>query len=107
MMTAAVAYLGLVAVTSGVAFVVYGADKRRAGTGGRRVPERTLHLLGLAGGWPGSLAARRYYRHKTRKGSFRLAFWAVVALHLALVGAAAYAASVTLPTAATRDTGGR
>jgi uncharacterized membrane protein YsdA (DUF1294 family) len=105
--TAAVAaYLGLVAVASGAAFAVYGLDKRRAGTGGRRVPERTLHLLGLAGGWPGALAARRHYRHKTRKVPFRLVFWAVVVLHLALVGAVAYAAAV-LPAAATRGTGVR
>ncbi len=91
MWTAAVAYLGLVAVASLVSFAAYGFDKRRAAAGGRRVPERTLHLLALAGGWPGAILARRRYRHKTRKVPFLIASWAVVALHVAVVGAAAYA----------------
>lgn len=85
------AYLGLVAATSLASFAAYGLDKRRAGTGGRRVSERTLHLLGLLGGWPGGLVARRYFRHKTQKLPFRVALWAVVALHLMAVGAVVYA----------------
>ena len=60
------AYLGLVAVMSGVTFVAYGADKRRAAGGGRRVAERTLHLLSVLGGWPGALAGQRRFRHKTQ-----------------------------------------
>jgi len=48
----AAAYLGLVAVTSVASFAAYGLDKRRAAAGGRRVPERTLHLLALLGGCP-------------------------------------------------------
>ncbi len=57
MWPAAIVYLGLVAVTSLASFAAYGFDKRRAGTGGRRVPERTLHLLALLGGWPGAILA--------------------------------------------------
>jgi uncharacterized membrane protein YsdA (DUF1294 family) len=87
---AAVAYLGLVAVTSLASFAAYGLDKRRAGIGGRRVPERTLHLLALLGGWPGAILGQRQFRHKTRKVPFQIAFWAVVVLHVALVGAVAY-----------------
>ena len=41
----AVAYLAVVVVLSLAAFVVYGFDKRRARKDGRRVPEKTLHLL--------------------------------------------------------------
>jgi uncharacterized membrane protein YsdA (DUF1294 family) len=85
------AYLGLVAVTSIASFVAFGLDKRRAGTGVRRVPERTLLLLSLAGGWPGAILARRHFRHKTRKPSFAIAFRVVVVLHAAVVGAVAYA----------------
>lgn len=85
-----VGYAGLVAVTSLVSFAAYGVDKRRAVTGGRRVPERTLHLLAFLGGWPGAIVAQRRFRHKTRKVPFLAAFWGVVVLHVVLVGAAAY-----------------
>jgi len=86
----AVAYIILAGIMSLVAFVAYGIDKQSAQTGKRRIPERSLHLLALLGGWPGALAGQRVFRHKTRKVSFRVAFWLVVALHLALAGGAAY-----------------
>lgn len=89
-MTYVLGYLLLVGVMSGITFAVYGVDKTRAGRPARRVPERTLHLLGLLGGWPGALAARRRFRHKTRKASFRLAFWFVVLLHVTLALGLAY-----------------
>ena len=88
--TVVAVYLVLVAVASLVTFVAFGWDKRRVAAGGRRVPERTLLVLTLAGGWPGAILARRQFRHKTRKGSFVIAFWVVVVLHLALVGAIAH-----------------
>src|SRR5579885_3089924 len=90
MWPAAIAYLGLVAVTSLASFAAYGLDKRRAVVGGRRVPERTLHLLALLGGWPGAILGQRHFRHKTRKLPFLFAFWAVVVLHAAVVGAVTY-----------------
>jgi uncharacterized membrane protein YsdA (DUF1294 family) len=86
----ATAYLGLVALASVASFAAFGFDKRRATTGGRRVPERTLLLLAFLGGWPGSILAQRQFRHKTQKVSFLFAFWAVVVLHVVLVGAVAY-----------------
>ena len=90
-MTYVLIYLILVAVISAVAFVAYGVDKKRAGhCGARRVPERTLHLMGFFGGWPGALAAQRQFRHKTKKASFRLAFWFVVFLHVTAVAGVAY-----------------
>src|SRR6476469_7260963 len=91
MMTAVLAYLGLVAVTSCACFVAYGLDKRRAVNGSRRVPERTLHLLAFLGGWPGALLGQRQFRHKTKKVPFRILFWVVVVSHVAVVGAVAYA----------------
>jgi uncharacterized membrane protein YsdA (DUF1294 family) len=91
MMTAVEVYLGVVALTSCACFIAYGLDKRRAAGGGRRVPERTLHLLAFLGGWPGALVAQRQFRHKTRKVSFRVVFWAVVVLHAGIVGTVAYA----------------
>jgi uncharacterized membrane protein YsdA (DUF1294 family) len=90
MMTAFLAYLGLVAVTSFACFIAYGLDKRRAANGGRRVSEHTLHLLALLGGWPGAWLGQRQFRHKTKKVSFRILFCVVVVAHVAVVGAVAY-----------------
>jgi uncharacterized membrane protein YsdA (DUF1294 family)/cold shock CspA family protein len=69
---------------------VYAADKRRAGTAARRVPERTLHLLALVGGWPGALLAQQELRHKTRKVGFQSLFWLIVIGHAAAVGLAVW-----------------
>jgi uncharacterized membrane protein YsdA (DUF1294 family) len=91
MMIAAGVYLSLVAVMSLVCFITYGVDKRQAVRGGRRVSERTLHLMELLGGWPGALLAQRHFRHKTQKAPFRLVFWLLVALHLGVVGTVALA----------------
>ena len=43
--------------------------------------ERMLHFIAVIGGWPGALVAQRVFRHKSRKLSFRLVFWATVALN--------------------------
>lgn len=75
----AVTYLAVSAVT----FVAYVSDKHAARRGGRRTPERHLHLLSLAGGWPGALLAQQLARHKTAKASFLFVFWWTVALNVA------------------------
>jgi uncharacterized membrane protein YsdA (DUF1294 family) len=84
-------YLSLVLVMSFATFFAYGRDKGQAATGGRRIPERTLHLMAFLGGWPGAILGQRQFRHKTKKMSFRIVFWLVLALHLAIVGVVAYA----------------
>jgi uncharacterized membrane protein YsdA (DUF1294 family) len=91
MAIAATAYLIVVAVMSLVCFIAYGLDKRQAANGGRRVSERTLHLMAFLGGWPGALIGQRQFRHKTQKVTFRIVFWLVVVLHVAIVGAVSYA----------------
>lgn len=73
------------AIASGVAFVAYGLDKRAARRGARRVPENTLHLWSILGGWPGALVAQRMFRHKTRKVSFQIVFWVSVILNCGAV----------------------
>ena len=68
------------------AFLTYRTDKRAAIEGRWRVPEMTLHLLALGGGWSGALLAQQRFRHKTAKPSFQVAFWATGAgVYLALV----------------------
>jgi uncharacterized membrane protein YsdA (DUF1294 family) len=73
-------------VASVVCFIVYALDKSAAIAQRRRIPERTLLLLGLAGGWPGGWIAQRWLRHKTAKTSFQIAFWLSAALNVAAVG---------------------
>ena len=66
---------------SAVAFVAYAWDKSAARNGRWRTSENTLHLLGLSGGWPGALIARQVFRHKSKKQSFIITFWATVVLN--------------------------
>jgi len=70
-------------LASVICFVQYGLDKRAARRGRWRIPESTLHLLELAGGWPGALIAQRAFRHKTRKQPFQLLFWCAAAANCA------------------------
>lgn len=74
---------GLYSALSMASFIVYALDKRAAARGDWRVAENTLHLLALAGGWPGALLAQQTLRHKNAKASFRRVYWATVALNLA------------------------
>ena len=71
---------------AGLTFLMFGLDKRAALNERQRVPENTLHLLSLAGGWPGGLLARPLFRHKTRKQPFRTVFWLMVVGNLVTVG---------------------
>jgi uncharacterized membrane protein YsdA (DUF1294 family) len=74
------AYLGL----SVLAFIVYALDKSAAVSGRWRTPESTMHLISLAGGWPGALIAQQLLRHKTSKQSFVYAFWFAVLINVSV-----------------------
>jgi uncharacterized membrane protein YsdA (DUF1294 family) len=63
------------------AFVAFRIDKRRAEAGEWRIPEATLHMSELLGGWPGSFLAQRTFRHKTSKASYQVEFWLIVIIH--------------------------
>jgi uncharacterized membrane protein YsdA (DUF1294 family)/cold shock CspA family protein len=76
------AYLGM----SVLAFIAYGADKSAARNNRWRIKESTLHILGLAGGWPGALVAQQVYRHKSKKQAFQTAFWFTVAINCTALG---------------------
>ena len=85
--------LAIYAGMSVLTFAFFAWDKRCAALGARRVPESTLHLLELLGGWPGALAGQRWLRHKSEKLSYRIVLWWIVVLHLAGWGAFAYLAA--------------
>lgn len=65
-------------------FAAYGYDKSAARAGKWRVRERTLHAMTLIGGTFGAFAAQKFFRHKTRKTSFRIVFWITGWLQLVL-----------------------
>ncbi|MCP4287182.1 MAG: DUF1294 domain-containing protein [Gammaproteobacteria bacterium] len=73
--------LALYMAASLLTFIMYAIDKSAAKDGAWRTQESTLHLLSLAGGWPGALIAQQKLRHKTQKQSFRSVFWITVLLN--------------------------
>ena len=78
------ALLLYLAAVNVVAFAVYGADKRRAKKGKRRVPEKTLFLLAVIGGSVGAWAGMYAFRHKTRHWYFVWGIPAILAVQMAL-----------------------
>ena len=69
-----------------LAFLMYGLDKSSARSHGRRIPEQTLHMVSLLGGWPGALVAQKVFRHKTQKAAFQRVFWVAVVVNLGVLG---------------------
>jgi uncharacterized membrane protein YsdA (DUF1294 family) len=69
-----------------VSFVAFGIDKARARRGAWRIPEKTLWLLGLGGGFVGGFSGMRLFRHKRRKASFLVVYWLVTIVSAALLG---------------------
>jgi uncharacterized membrane protein YsdA (DUF1294 family)/cold shock CspA family protein len=69
-----------------ITFIAYAVDKSAARNNRWRTAERTLHLLALAGGWPGALVAQQLLRHKSKKESFRMAFWLTVLVNCCALG---------------------
>ncbi len=66
MKTAFFVYLIYVVLLSLVTFATYGADKKKAKRGARRVPEKTLLWMSFLGGAFGGFAAMQIFRHKTK-----------------------------------------
>ncbi len=69
-------------VMSFVTFALYADDKSRAKQGRWRISENRLHLCEFMGGWLGGFIAQRRLRHKSRKVSYQVVFWVIVAIHL-------------------------
>lgn len=60
------------AVINPVAFLFYGADKRKAVKDRWRTPESVLIGLAALGGGPGALLGMRAFHHKTHKLKFQI-----------------------------------
>ena len=78
-------YVAWLLALSAVTCAYYWFDKRRARNGGDRVPELVLHLLALAGGFPGGWLGRAAFRHKTQHPSFTIVLALATLLHAVFV----------------------
>lgn len=63
-----------------IAFSLYHLDKERAIKGKCRISEKNLLTVAAFGGTFGAWIGMRRYRHKTRKTSFKLWFYAILFL---------------------------
>ncbi len=64
-----------------ISFAQYWQDKSSVQASRWRTPEKAPHLLELLGGWSGALVAQQCFRHMTRKLSYQLVVWLIIAAH--------------------------
>lgn len=79
-----------VVVANLAAFIAYGIDKRLAKSSHRRISERTLLLIAIAGGSIGAIAGMRTWRHKTQHAKFRYGLPIILVVQLVAISAIVY-----------------
>lgn len=82
--------LFFLAAMSFVAVVVTIYDKAAAKAGKRRIPEKTLMLIGFFGGATAMYCIMQLIRHKTKHKKFMLGLPFFIILHLALIISVVY-----------------
>ena len=75
-------YLLTLLSVSLLAFALYGIDKKLAGVGEGRIPEKVLLGLAALGGAVGAFVGRIIFRHKTNKGYFTLVIFLSLVLQV-------------------------
>jgi uncharacterized membrane protein YsdA (DUF1294 family) len=83
------ALIGIMAVMSIIAFILYALDKAKAKRHAWRIPEAMLLGWGFLGGSIGALVAMNTLRHKTKHWYFWVVNIAGLMLHLGLLIAVA------------------
>ena len=68
-----------------ITYWVYAQDKEAAQAGNRRVPENTLHILSVLGGWPAAWLAQQRLRHKTQKQPFRNIYFCTIVFNILII----------------------
>ena len=76
-------------IISAVSVILTVYDKIAAKTGGRRIAEKTLMLLGLIGGAAAILVTMLIIRHKTRHAKFMVGLPVEIILHIGIIAAVA------------------
>lgn len=72
-------------IINALAGLSYWNDKMQSRMGtGRRIPESTLHLFGVLGGWPAALMMINLLRHKSRKAGYVANVWLTGVMNLAI-----------------------
>ena len=81
-----IGYAAILLLMSGVAFVLFGRDKRMASRGTEvRIREKTLLAVTAYGGALGALLGRLCFRHKTQKVYFSIVIDVALILQLAVL----------------------
>jgi uncharacterized membrane protein YsdA (DUF1294 family) len=81
-------FLAFLLLVNLLTLLAFRADKAAAIVRARRVPETRLLALAAIGGTPAAYAARRLWRHKTRKQPFTAQLHGIAALQALLLAAA-------------------
>lgn len=74
-------FLWLVLVNA-ITYLAYRRDKTASQRAKQRIPEMTLHLLALLGGWTFAWFAQQKFRHKTQKQPFKKIFLCTVVINI-------------------------
>lgn len=75
-------YLAIINI---ILFFLYGIDKWKAKRGAWRIPEKTLLIMGLAGGSLGALFGMFFFHHKTKHMRFLILNPIFLIFHAVLV----------------------
>ncbi len=75
----------LISVINAITYWMYAQDKEAAQAGNRRVPENTLHILSVLGGWPSAWLAQQKLRHKTQKQPFRKIYFCTIVFNILII----------------------